>query len=102
MTSPHTQVGGPVAAGDQRRPEDADFVLPLGERIRLFGPDAILSSQEWASMRGTSDRVNQRERMSGTGCPYVMLSAKRIGYRYGDCTQFLRHRRVGAGAEMAA
>ncbi len=74
---------------------EPNFALSLAERIALFGDEAILSSPEFAAMRGVSDRINHRERLAGAGCPYVLLSARRIGYRYGDCKAFLRGRRVG-------
>lgn len=83
------------AHGPTPEAPEPNFALSLAERIALFGDEAILSSPEFAAMRGVSDRINHRERLAGTGCPYVLLSARRIGYRYGDCKAFLRGRRVG-------
>jgi hypothetical protein len=88
--------------GPTPRADETNFALSLAARIALFGDEAILSSPEFAAMRSVSDRINHRERLAGTGCPYVLLSARRIGYRYGDCKAFLRARRVGVVEESAA
>lgn len=83
-------------------PADAGFPLPLATRIELFGADALLSSGEWAAMRGVGERTVQRERERGIGAPYTRVTTKRVAYRLGDCLEFLRGRRVGGGEGLAA
>jgi hypothetical protein len=85
----------PSDAGDQSDPAVA---LPLAERIALFGDDALVTSLECAAMRIVSDRVNQRERALGIGCPYIRISTRRVGYRYGDIKAFIRKSTVGRPA----
>ena len=92
----------PTTPAGAREHTEPDCTLSLEARLRLFGDDAVLTPDEFAAMRGCSPRTLERERASGKGAPFLQLSSKRVGYLLRDCKQFLRHRRVGAGAEMAA
>ncbi len=99
--SPLIPCASPVP-GETRRADTSSFSLSLSQRIALFGDETILSSREFAALRGVSDKINQRERAAGVGCPFIVLTTKRIGYRLGDAKNFLRGRRVGGGEEHAA
>lgn len=98
----HHTLGARAPRGEISARADAGFPTPLAERIKLFGDDALLASAEWAAMRSVGERTVQRERKLGTGAPYIRITAKKVAYRFADCLEFLRRRRVGAVEDAAA
>ncbi len=55
-------------------------------------PDELLTQEDIARERKCSVRTLERERVAGTGCPFVKIGA-RVYYRRSDWNEFLASRR---------
>jgi hypothetical protein len=60
--------------------------------------DALLTEEEVAALRRVDPKTISRERMSGTGCPYVK-QGRSVRYRLGDFKAHVKARTVRSTAE---
>lgn len=60
--------------------------------------DALLTEEEVAALRRVDPKTLSRERMAGTGCPYVK-QGRSVRYRVGDFKHFLKAKTVRSTAE---
>ena len=62
--------------------------------------DDLLTQPEYADIRRCSERTIERERSSGTGCPYVKIS-RSVRYRRRDILNFIEKHVRHSTSEMA-
>jgi hypothetical protein len=60
--------------------------------------DALLTEEEVAALRRVDPKTLSRERMAGTGCPYVK-QGRSVRYRVGDYKAFNKANTVRSTAE---
>lgn len=60
--------------------------------------DALLTEEEVAALRRVDPKTLSRERMAGTGCPYVK-QGRSVRYRVGDYKSFVKANTVRSTAE---
>jgi hypothetical protein len=78
------------ALPDNLRPMLLAAVADMMQR----NPDQILPTEKVAELTCRSVRSLEADRQRGAGIPYVQLSAKRIGYRLRDVSEYLASRVV--------
>lgn len=68
----------------------------------MDSPDDLLLQREYARVRRCSERTIERERASGTGCPYVKIG-RSVRYMRRDVLDFIqRHVRLSTSEPAAA
>jgi hypothetical protein len=58
----------------------------------------FLTQREYALLRRCSERTVERERATGTGCPYVKIG-RAVRYRRGDIIEFIERHVRGSTSE---
>ena len=61
----------------------------------------VIDRKQWGEMSGLSDAVIRRLDQSGVGPSLVRLSPHRVGYRIGDCLDWLEARKDGRDGPVA-
>lgn len=69
--------------------------IPLVD-LRLLPPDALLTSSEYAALRGTTDATLRNERTRGRSIPFIR-QGRAVRYRISDVLEGLDRSTVRCG-----